>query len=322
MGRLHYVPIVNQAWTQSGSSWSNSQSGVAWSTGGMAAGVEYKATPISSTTINSRTTEVWLDIGHDAMQMNGDHGWIVIASTASGSPAWVEFYSSESNLDYRPKIVMNYTDVNSVSVSPSGSTTDADTQVQFLHILTDLAGSMISEDVVWSVTNGTIDSTGLFTPQLVGSHDVTACFGVICVTESITVTPGSPVTLIVDDIEEEITADETFTISASVEDQHGNTVPGITISYTTQMEQWLEKHSNPYSSGVQTITVGWNSQTIDVIVTVIGAPTYYDTTGCEDVIKAGKTCELNWTLYDQFDNLLDVNDGGGITWTVGGGVFH
>ena len=30
---------------------------------------------------------------------------------------------------------------------------------------------------------------------------------------------------------------------------------------------------------------------------------------------------MNWTLYDQFGNLLDINDGGGITWTVGGGVF-
>ena len=314
--------LLTNAWTQSGSSWSNSQSGVAWSTGGMAAGVEYKATPISSTTINSGTTDVWLDIGHDAMLMNGDHGWIVIASTASGSPAWVEFYSSESNLDYRPKIVMNYTDVNSVSVSPSGSSTDADTQVQFSHILTDLAGGMISEDVVWSVANGAIDSTGLFTPQLVGSHDVTACFGVICVTESITVTPGSPLTLIVDDIEEEITADDSFTISASVEDQHGNTVPGIAISYSPTNGTMTGSTFQPYSSGVQTITVGWNSQTIDVIVTVIGgAPTYYDTTGCEDVIKAGKICVLNWTLYDQFGNLLDINDGGGITWTVGGGVF-
>ena len=49
----------------------------------MTAGVEYEATPISSATINSGTTSIWLDIGHAGMQMNGDHAWIVIATTAS-----------------------------------------------------------------------------------------------------------------------------------------------------------------------------------------------------------------------------------------------
>ena len=71
--------LLTNAWSQAGSTWNNSQSGVAWSAGGMAAGFEYKAAPISSTTINSGTTSVWLDIGHAGMQMNGDHAWIVIA---------------------------------------------------------------------------------------------------------------------------------------------------------------------------------------------------------------------------------------------------
>ena len=78
----------------------------------------------------------------------------------------------------------------------------------------------------------------------------------------------------------------------------------------------------PYNSGNQTVTIGWNTQTIDVMITVIGgAPVYYETTGCEGVIKAGTTCELNWTLHDQFGNMLNLSVGGGITWTAGGGVF-
>ena len=134
------------------------------------------------------------------MLMDGDHGWIVIASTPAGSPSWVEFYSSENTLEERPKILINYTDVHSVSISPSGSTTDADTPVQFSHILNDALGGMVSEDVVWESSDGTINSTGVYTPSLVGTHDITACFGVICTTESITVTPGTPVTLVVDDV--------------------------------------------------------------------------------------------------------------------------
>ena len=90
---------------------------------------------------------------------------------------------------------------------------------------------MVAEDVVWSVSDGSINSTGVFTPQLVGTHDVTACFGVICTTESITVTPGAPMTLVVEETSTTITADEFFTIFAHVEDQHGNEVGGELITY-------------------------------------------------------------------------------------------
>ena len=315
--------LLTNAWSQAGSTWNNSEAGIPWSAGGMAAGVEYDSTPISSVTINSGTTEVWLDIGHASMQMNGDHAWIVIASTPAGSPSWVEFYSSENSLDERPKILINYTDVHSVSISPSGSTTDADTQVQFSHILNDALGGMVAEDVVWSVSDGSINSTGVFTPQLVGTHDVTACFGVICTTESITVTPGAPMTLVVEETSTTITADEFFTIFAHVEDQHGNEVGGELITYqVTNGSMQQVKVFAPYNSGIQTVTVGWGTQTIDVTITVLGGlPVYYETTGCEDIIHAGETCQLNWTLHDQFGNMLNLEVGGGISWTVGGGVF-
>ena len=315
--------LLTNAWSQAGSTWNNSEAGIPWSAGGMAAGVEYDSTPISSVTINSGTTEVWLDIGHASMQMNGDHAWIVIASTPAGSPSWVEFYSSENSLDERPKILINYTDVHSVSISPSGSTTDADTQVQFSHILNDALGGMVAEDVVWSVSDGSINSTGVFTPQLVGTHDVTACFGVICITESITVTPGAPMTLVVEETSTTITADEFFTIFAHVEDQHGNEVGGELITYqVTNGSMQQVKVFAPYNSGIQTVTVGWGTQTIDVTITVLGGlPVYYETTGCEDIIHAGETCQLNWTLHDQFGNMLNLEVGGGISWTVGGGVF-
>jgi len=315
--------LLTNAWSQAGSTWNNSEAGIPWSAGGMAAGVEYDSTPISSVTINSGTTEVWLDIGYASMQMDGDHAWIVIASTPAGSPSWVEFYSSENSLDERPKILINYTDVHSVSISPSGSTTDADTQVQFSHILNDALGGMVAEDVVWSVSDGSINSTGVFTPQLVGTHDVTACFGVICTTESITVTPGAPMTLVVEDTSTTITADEFFTIFAHVEDQHGNEVGGELITYqVTNGSMQQVKVFAPYNSGIQTVTVGWGTQTIDVTITVVGGlPVYYETTGCEDIIHAGETCQLNWTLHDQFGNMLNLEVGGGISWTVGGGVF-
>ena len=257
---LNVHRLLTTDWTQSGSTWNSSSVGVPWATGGMTAGIDYETSPISTTSIDSSTTTVWLDVGHEFMQMNGDHGWVVIATTAAGSPAYVEFYSSESVLQNRPKIAINYTDVDSVSISPSGATTDADTGVQFSHILSDAVGGMIAEDVVWSLTagsSGSINSTGYFTPQLVGVQTIEACFGVICEQEAITVTPGAPVLLQTTTTEVSITADEFYTIDAYVVDQHGNQVPGETISYTPSNGTIAGVTFYPYNAGNQTVTIGW-----------------------------------------------------------------
>mgnify|MGYP001177181361 FL=1 len=319
---LNVHRLLTNSWTQSGSTWNNSVGGTPWSSAGMTAGVEYESSPIYSKTINPSMTEVWLELGHSGMMIDGDHAWIIIGTSAAGNPGWIEFYSGESSLNYRPTILINYTDVHSVSVSPTGATTDADTPVQFSHILNDAVGAAVAEDVIWSTTDGTINATGMFTPEHVGTHSIITCFGVICATEQITVTPGLPVTLVVEDVEETITADDTFTVIAMIHDQHGNIVPGQTITYTPSNGTMSGTTFYPYSSGNQVVSVDWNGQSISVNIEVLGGvPTHYVTTGCESVVKAGETCQLNWTLHDQFGNMLDLAVGGGITWTAGGGVF-
>ena len=203
-----------------------------------------------------------------------------------------------------------------VSISPSGSTTDADTTVQFSHILNDAQGGGVSQDVIWSTDDGTISTTGVYTPQFVGTHNITVQAGVICTTESITVTPGLPVTLVVEQTTASITADESFTIDAEIQDQHGNTVPGLTTTYNPVMVSMNGATFLPYASGLQEVDVKWNGQSIKVLIEVLGGvPTNYVTTGCEDVIYAGTTCQLTWTLHDQFGNMLELEVGGGITWT-------
>ena len=314
--------LLTNSWTQAGSTWNSSEAGAPWSTAGMTAGVDYEITPISSSTMVAGATNVWIDIGHSSMLINGDHAWVIIGTSPTGISDFVEFYSSEDSLEVRPAIMMNYTDVHSVSVSPSGATTDADTQVQFSHMLNNALGGMVGENVTWSSNGGIINATGMFTPELVGVNTITACFGVICKSENITVTPGAATTLLVEDAEETITADQSFTIVAIVVDQHGNTVPGISISYTQSNGTITGTTFSPYNSGPQTVSVEWNGQLVTVNIEVLGGmPSYYTTTGCEDVIKAGETCQLTWTLHDQFGNMLDLEDGGGITWTAGGGTF-
>ncbi|RAH14923.1 MAG: hypothetical protein CMB20_002300 [Methanobacteriota archaeon] len=319
---LNVHRLLTSAWNQAGSTWDSSSSGNPWSAGGMAAGVEYDATPISTTYVSQSTTEITLEIGYEGMLMDGDHGWIIIGSGYGGSPSFVKFYSSESAQSLKPKISLNYTDVDDILISPVAQSTDADTNVQFSHILQDVLGANIAGQVEWSASNGAIDSAGIYTPELVGTHNVTACFGVICRSTTISVTPGLPVLLVVSDTEETITADESFEIVAHVQDQHGNIVSGQAISYTPTNGTMAGAIFQPYETGIQTVEVEWNGQTIDVEITVDGgAPVYYMTTGCESIIKAGTTCTLVWTLHDQYGNILDLADGGGITWNAGGGIF-
>ena len=116
---LNVHRLLTNSWTQSGSTWNNSASSTPWSAGGMTAGVEYEASPIYSKTLTSGMTEVWLELGHSGMMIDGDHSWIVIGTSAAGNPGWIEFFSSESSLNYRPSILINYTNVHSASVSPT-----------------------------------------------------------------------------------------------------------------------------------------------------------------------------------------------------------
>ena len=315
--------MLTSVWSQSGSSWNESAIGtfLYWSAGGMTAGIEYEATPVSSTVVVNGVAEVWLDIGHSSMMMNNDNVWIIIATPNAGA-AWMEFYSSEDELSNRPSIMLNYTDVDNVSISPNGKTTDADTGVQYSHILTDIFGSMISADVVWSSSDGFINETGFFTPEHVGVHTILACWGVICASDTITVTPGAPVTLVLDETSASITADESFTIVAEVQDQFGNTVSGQIITYSLSNGSMNGTAFMPYNTGLQNITVGWDTQTVVVQINVTGGlPTHYLTTGCTDVVHAGTICTLEWTLHDQFGNLLELAIGGGISWSATGGVF-
>ena len=107
-----------------------------------------------------------------------------------------------------------------------------------------------------------------------------------------------------------------------MEDQHGNTVPGMTITYTPSNGSMIGTTFYPHRSGSQSVSVEWMGQVVTVNVEVVGGlPVSYRTTGCEDIVKAGNTCELVWTLHDQYGNELDVSVGGGITWSAGGGIF-
>ena len=197
--------------------------GMNWSAPGLQAGVEYDATAITTITLPSTATGwFWLDIGVDGMLIDNDNQWVIIATPNAGSFA-LDVYSSEyASSTQRPKIQLNTTNVSSISIAPTLPTIGC----RFYHSVSHIKHTttkilQISAPVTWSSSDGSVDSFGLFTPQNVGTHTITACFGLICASTSITVTPGAPTSLDVTPLTGQITSDESLEITATVVDQFG-----------------------------------------------------------------------------------------------------
>ncbi|MEC7180378.1 MAG: DNRLRE domain-containing protein, partial [Candidatus Thermoplasmatota archaeon] len=319
--------VLTTGWSETTATW-NGTGSASWGAQGMLAGVDYDATPLDSVFIsNSQTTDtgILFNLGHRMLYIDGTHSWVIIGTPTQG---WMELDfsdNSDETLSNRPSLVMNYTDIDSISISPTATSTDADSTVQFSASTFDYNSLAASVPVVWSTSSGSIDSTGLFTPSAVGTHTVTACFGVVCEDETVTVTPGAPIDLVVTPLTATITADETLELTADVVDQHGNAVPGQSITFTPSngtMAGTFGDIFQPYAVGGQTVTVTW--QTTSVVVNILvelGAPTTLELTGCTGVVPAGTECEITTTLYDQFGNVIPLTEAGSLSYSVNDGLY-
>ena len=319
--------VITTGWSETTATW-NGTGAALWAAPGMQAGVDYDSTPIDiffMSNLQTIDTTIHFNLGHRMMYIDGVHSWVIIGTPSQG---WMEVEFADNNeetLSKRPLLLMNYTDIDSVTISPTATSTDADSAVQFSASTYDYNSLVASVPVVWSASSGSIDSTGLFTPTTVGTHTVTACFGVICEDESVTVTPGAAVDLVVTPLTATITADETLELSADVVDQHGNAVTGESITFTPSngtMGGTFGDIFQPYAVGGQTVTVTWGTtSTVVNILVELGAPAEIELTGCSGVVPAGTECEITTTLYDQYRNVIPLTEAGALSYSVNDGLY-
>ena len=319
--------VLTTGWSETTATW-NGTGSASWGAQGMQAGVDYDATPLDTVFIsNSQATDTWIlfNLGHRMLYIDGVHSWVIIGTPTQG---WMELDfsdNSDETVSNRPSLVMNYTDIDSIAISPTATSINADSTVQFSASTFDYNSLVASVSVEWSVSSGSIDSTGLFTPTSAGTHTVTACFGVICEDETVTVTFGAPVDLVVSPLTATITADETLQLTANVVDQHGNPVSGESITFAPSngtMGGTFGDVFQPYRVGGQTITVTWGTTSVIVNVQVeLGAPTSIELTGCDGIVPAGTECEITTILYDQFSNVIPLSDAGALSYTVNDGLY-
>ena len=200
-------PIINTNWGASSATWNGTTAGGTWGASGMQAGVDY-GDAVSTTVVNVDTTGwIWFDVSTPGMTITSEQAWVIIAPQQRLRPRLV-LLGSATNVNFRPQMQFNTTNITSVAISPSGTpTTDADSAVNFNSVAYDHQSMVQAPPMTWSSSTGSIGSNGLFTPTTAGTTTITSCFGLVCGSQNITVTPGAPVDLIVSPLTATITAD-------------------------------------------------------------------------------------------------------------------
>ena len=119
------------------------------------------------------------------------------------------------------------TSVHHITISPSGPLSmPADQALNITAIAYDSAGAELNVPIAWTSTSGSIQNFGggnaRWSPQTVGAQSVTACTGEIQTILNVDVQPGAPLTFELSVSQENITADETLSLTPLLRDQFGN----------------------------------------------------------------------------------------------------
>ncbi|MEE2759314.1 MAG: DNRLRE domain-containing protein, partial [Candidatus Thermoplasmatota archaeon] len=326
--------VINPNYDEAGATWNAASTGFNWSASGMQAGIDYIATPLDTVRVMSTFTGGWLhfDVSGAMTTMNGTVTVVIMGSTNAGHML-IDIKSSESPSSDKPKLLFNYTSVDSISLS-GPSTTDADTGVPFSGSLLDASGNTLVGDVIWSCTDGSIDASGFFTPDQTGVVTISAAYGQVIESVNITVTAGSPIQLVIIPLAITMTADDTFTLSQiKVIDSNGNEVPGETIhleisngtlstGMTLTTPITTDVTWTPWTAGQQYLNATWSFQpTISVPITVnVGAPNYFEIVATSQ-IEAGNTTGFTVDVFDQRGNQMDSSLSGTLTWGAENGAM-
>jgi len=309
------------AWGEASSTWNESSPGNAWAAPGLSPGVDH-GPALSSVTVPYGTTG-WISVPltFEGMSLSGDHVWMLVATPDTGVASF-RVSTSEAGASLRPEVVLNYTEVYDVSTTLQTTTVTAGTSASiFVDASNFTGGSMTPSGITYHVTDGTVQGA-TWTPVTAGTQSVTACYGAICDSFSVTVIPNTPTTLVVDPLTSTITADETLDIDAQVTDDYGNEVAGELISFAASNGSMTGSVFTPFASGAQTVDVTWGSITTTVNIDVLpGSPVDIVLSGCEGVIPAGTSCAVTHTVVDQHGNSMDVAFAGGLSWSTTNGNY-
>ncbi len=220
--------------------------------------------------------------------------------------------------------------VDHIEITPSGPISiPADVNLDMTAKAYDSSGSEIgSVQFSWSATSGTVQNFGSgsarWLPTTMGSQTVTVCTGTIESHLSVQVLHGTALSLDLVPEFENITADQTISLSPYLIDTHGNTwIPNVpfadwTLPQGTSIDLPNDGTSptfTPGPTGPMTVEVSWEDWTASTTINVsFGAPNTLqivhnsDTNSHNHVLgSSGEALELCAHLVDQKGNAWVVN---------------
>ena len=197
---------------------------------------------------------------------------------------------------------------------------DADQAVRFDAVVKDSSGNPINEQINWSASDGSIDSTGLFVPGKAGITTITASSGNINSTTTINVDPGMPVGIDTFIDSTEISVDDVVNLNGTLVDRANNHVEGDLV--------WRCQNGHiDYDNGT------WEPDRIGVAVMRViyleletritfnvsaGSPTEivvpYGLT-----VQSGNVLHIMPTAVDAYGNHVEIERAGELTWSVENG---
>ena len=215
--------------------------------------------------------------------------------------------------------------VTRIAVSPLSVTLDiGDTQAFVATCYDQYENEMPGTSVSWasdSTTVGTIDATGLFTATAEGSATVTATAGDISGTAEVAVNPAPPVltSISVSPAAPTIDAGDTQQFTATCYDQYGQTMPEVTVSWSSSNISVGTIESNgmftALTAGSTTVTASAEGISGQAVATVnLAAPviTRIAVSPPSVTLDIGDMQTFVATCYDQYENEMPGTD---VSWS-------
>ncbi len=164
------------------------------------------------------------------------------------------------------------TAVHHITITPSGPLSmPADQALNITATPYNSAGTELNVPVEWSSSSGSLQNFGggsaRWYPQTVGAQTVTACNGEIETVLDVNVQPGVPLTFELSVSQENVTADETLTLTPLLRDQFGNgwipNIPFVNWDLPAGVDISLPNDGTPPiltpgPVGAMTVSVDWD----------------------------------------------------------------
>ena len=211
---------------------------------------------------------------------------------------------------------------SSITIDQHQSSVSTDQVVQFSATVKDSSGSIISSPVNWSATSGLIDSSGLFTPGMIGTTIITAESGGVNSTTSIEVVRGYPFEIKSRFNNTNVNIDDTIGLNATLVDRAGNPVPG---ELTYRSQNGHIDHQNltwqPDQIGQAILRIIYFELELQVAFNIeAGQPSTleipYGLT-----VQSGTTQHIVPIAKDSHGNEVGISKAGSLTWQVENGTI-